>query len=199
MKKLKVLLVFIQFSVGEKIAFYRNIIIKLTDNALFMAPDESLSNAQKMVDKLEASSMASMDGSHTAVATMHADEIVADQIFRTLAAYVERIADGDETKIRYSGFQVSKQPVTAQKALLAVEDGTHSGSVKLVAKAVDRAGSYIWQSSLDGIEWIVVGNSTSSTYLLAGLAVATKYYFRVAAVTPEGVTDFTAAVLKVVI
>jgi hypothetical protein len=199
MKKLKVILAFIQFSVVDKISFYRNVIIKLTGNALFMNPDEPLSNAQMIVDKLEASYLASMDGSHTAVSAMHADELVADQIFRTLAAYVQRIADGDETKILCSGFHVSKQPVTTQKAMLAVKDGPHSGSVKLIAKAVDRAGSYIWQSSLDGIKWIVVGNSTSSTFLLSRLTEATKYYFRVAAVTPEGVTDFTAAVLKVVV
>jgi len=199
MKKLKVLLAFIQLSVVEKIAFYRNVIIKLTDNRLFVNPDASLETAQAAVDKLESSFLASRDGSHTAVATMHADEVAADTIFRTLATYVDRIADGDEVKILSSGFQISKQPIVAQKPALAVENGLHSGSVKLIAKAVDRAGAYIWQYSLDGAEWVVGGNSTASTFLLEGLTVAKKYYFRVAAVTPTGTTDFTATVAKVVV
>ncbi len=199
MKKLKVLLAFIQLSVVEKIAFYRNVIIKLTDNRLFVNPDASLETAQAAVDKLESSFLASRDGSHTAVATMHADEVAADTIFRTLATYVDRIADGDEVKILSSGFQISKQPIVAQKPALAVENGLHSGSVKLIAKAVDRAGAYIWQYSLEGAEWVVGGNSTASTFLLEGLTVAKKYYFRVAAVTPTGTTDFTATVAKVVV
>lgn len=199
MKKLKVLLSFIQLSVVEKIAFYRNVIIKLTGNSSFENPDASLESASGSVDKLESSFLASRDGSHTAVAAMHADEVAADNVFRALATYVDRIAVGDEVKILSSGFQVSKQPVVAQKPTLSVENGSHSGSVKLIAKAVDRAGAYIWQYSLDGVEWVVGGNSTASTYLLEGLTVAKKYYFCVAAITTEGTTDFTAPVLKVVV
>jgi hypothetical protein len=40
---------------------------------------------------------------------------------------------------------LTHQPVKTQKPVLAVKDGEHSGSVKLVAKAVDKAKSYIWQ------------------------------------------------------
>ena len=199
MKKLKVLLVFIQLSVVEKIAYYRNVIAKLTGNVLFPTPDTPLTDTKTAVDKLETSYLAARDGSHTAISAMHAAEAEADDIFRIHAAYVERVADGDETNILSSGFHVSKQPIAPQKPALAVENGANSGSVKLVAKAIDRARAYIWEYSLDGVEWKTAGNSTASTFQLTGLTVATKYYFRVAAITPEGTTDFTAAVLKVVV
>ena len=196
---MKVLLDFILLSVTAKIAFYRNVILKLTDNPDFPSPNTPFATAKTEVDKFEALVLAASDGGHTAVSAMHDQEAVVDDIFRDIADYVNRKAAGDETKILSSGFHVSNQPVTPQKAALAVVDGPHSGSVKLVAKAVDRAGAYIWQYSLDGIEWVVGGNSTGSTFILNGLTPATKYYFRVAAITPEGTTDFTAPVMKVVV
>jgi hypothetical protein len=50
-------------------------------------------------------------------------------IFRTLAVYVDRKADGDETKILSSGFHISKQPTPIQKAPHTACDGVNSGCV----------------------------------------------------------------------
>lgn len=204
MKKVKVLLDFIRLAVAEKIAFYRTILSCLTDNGTFPNPDVSLTDAITAVDILENSSIAANDGSRTAISIMHDNEEKADNIFRTLAAYVDRIAAGDDTKILSSGFHISKQPVAIQKAPLTADDGANSGSVKLIAKAVDKAGAYIWQHAKDTMpetdsQWNHSGTSTRSNYELSGLAVASKYYFRVAAVTPDGTSDFSSPVMKVVI
>jgi hypothetical protein len=204
MKKVKVLINFTRLAVVEKIAFYRNVLAKLTDNPIYPTPDVSLTEAKTAVDTFETSFLAAHDGGHTAVATMHDNEVAADAVFSILAAYVERIAAGDETKISSSGFQGTKQPISRQKATLAVNDGTNSGSVKLVAKAIDKAGAYIWQYAIDTLpatesDWLMAGTGTRSYYELTGLTVTAKYYFRVAAVTPEGTTDFSAPVLKVVV
>jgi len=204
MKKLKVILDFIRFAIAEKIAFYRSVILSLTDNDAFPTPDVSLTSAKTAVDDLENAFIASKDGSRTAISVMHDKEEAADAILRTLAAYVDRMAAGDETKILSSGFHLSKQPTPIQKAPLTVEDGANSGSVKLVAKAVEKAGAYIWQHAKDALpetesEWINSGTSTRSYYELTGLTVASKYYFRVAAVTPDGTSDFCAPVMKVVV
>ena len=203
MKKIKVVLDFIKFSVAEKIAFYRNIIVHLTGNATFPTPDVPLADAKAAVDTLEASFLAARDGSHTAVATLYANETAADDLFRLLAAYVDRIAAGDEPKILSSGFHESKQPTSIQKETLSVNDGAHSGSVKLVARAVDKAGAYIWQYIKgmlpdNEVDWITAATTTRASYELTGLEVTARYYFRVAAVTPDGTTDFSAPVLKVV-
>ncbi|MDR3653536.1 MAG: hypothetical protein P4L34_11290 [Paludibacter sp.] len=204
MKRLKVLLDFIKLIIAEKISFYRNVIAKLTDNATFPTPDVSLADAKTSVDKLEASYIASKDGSHTAIAMLHANEAATDELFRTLAAYVERMAGGDESKILSAGFHVSKQPTSFQKPDLAVLDGPNSGSVKLVAKAVDKAGSYIWQMvkgtlPADEKGWITLGYTTQANNEMDGLEVAAIYYFRVAAITPDGTTDFCSPVMKVVV
>jgi hypothetical protein len=203
MKKIKVVLDFIKFSVAEKIAFYRNIIAQLTGNATFPTPDVPLADAKAAVDTLEASFLAARDGSHTAVATMYANEAAADGLFRLLAAYVDRVAAGDEPTLLSSGFHESKQPTAIQKETLSVNDGSHSGSVKLVAKAVDKAGAYIWQYIKDALPdndaaWITAATTTRASYELTGLNVTARYYFRVAAVTPDGTTDFSTPVMKVV-
>jgi hypothetical protein len=122
-----VLLSFIKLSIVEKIAFYRNIIAKLTDNPAFANPEVPLTDAKTAVDTLEASYLVARDGSHTAISAMHADEVVTDALFYKLAAYVEKVAEGDETKILSSGFQESKQPASRQKAQLSITDGSHSG------------------------------------------------------------------------
>ncbi|MFZ4455452.1 MAG: hypothetical protein ACOYOT_04455 [Bacteroidales bacterium] len=204
MKKVKVVVDFIQFSVAAKIVFYRNVIDKLTDNATFPTPDTPLEGANAAVDKLETSYLAAQDGSRTAIAAMHSDEEAADNLFRILAAYVDRVAAGDEVILLGSGFHLSKQPAPATKSALTVADGAHSGSVKLIAKAVDKAGAYLWQYAKDAqpdtdAGWTLAATSTQSTYELSGLSVATKYYFRMAAITPSGQTDYTPAVLKVVV
>jgi hypothetical protein len=204
MKRIKVLLDFIKLVVGLKIVFYRNVLTRLTGNSSFPNPDVSLEMARIAVDTLEQSSIATKDGSRTAISKLHDDEAAADEIFRILAAYVDRMAAGDETKILSSGFHASNQPLPIQKAILAVEDGNHSGSIKLVAKAVEKAGSYVWQMAkgslpADEAGWTTIGYTTQANNEVNGLDIATKYYFRVAAVTPDGTTDFSAPVLKVVV
>ncbi|MEI6067406.1 MAG: hypothetical protein WCP96_08715 [Methylococcaceae bacterium] len=124
----------------KKSRFYRNVIAKLTDNPAYPSPPIALSDAKTAVDTLDASIIAARDGSHYAVSTMHDNEKAADAIFRALANYVESTADGDETRIINSGFHGTKQPTPIQKATLAVVDGLHSGSVKLITKAVVGGG-----------------------------------------------------------
>ena len=204
MKKLKVLLDFIKLIVPKKIPFYRNVITKLTNNPTFPNPDYPLADAKTVVDNLEVSYIAAKDGSHLAVAKLHADEAVADEVFRILAGYTGRIAAGDETLILSAGFHATNQPTPIQKAILAVLDGTNSGSARLAAKAVDKAGSYIWQFAkgtlpTDENGWTTLGYTTQASYEVNGLEVAAIYYFRVAAITPDGTTDFCAPVLKVII
>jgi hypothetical protein len=204
MKKNRTLLDFIKLTGAGKVTFFRNVIDKLTDNSNFTTPDVSLKKSKSAVDAFETSILAARDGGHTAVANMHANETAADEIFRILAAYVHRVAAGDEAKILSSGFHVSNQPVKPPKAVLAVVDGAHSGSVKLVARAVDKAGAYIWQIAKDAVPdvesgWTMVGTSTRASYDIADLTVTSRYHFRVSAVTPNIVTNFCHPVSKIII
>lgn len=196
----KPLLDFISLSVAAKIAFYRNVIAKLTGNANFTTPDKPLAELITLVAKLEADYIAAKDGGHTAIANMHKSEAAADTAFRIIAAYVDRIAQGDEAKILSSGLHVTKERTPSNKPDLAAMDGAVSGCVHLVAKAIPNAGAYIWQQAAADKpnDWTTIGHSTQATTDVSGLAIGTQLLFRVAAITPDGVGDYCSPVLKLV-
>lgn len=204
MKKIFVLVSFVKLPVADKISFYRNVIAKMASNAYFPTPDVPLSDAITAVDALETASIATKDGSRTAISVRDDAEEKVDKVFYKLADYVNRIADGEETIILSSGFEPSAQPAARLKAPLTVGNGSHSGGVKLVAKAVEKAASYSWQMAKDTLptaedSWIIIGQSTSASFEKDGLTPGGKYFFRVAAITPTGITDYTDPVAKIVV
>ena len=131
MKKSKVTVDFIKYSPVNKASHYHTVIDHMTNNPLFPTPDASMIDAQKAVDALDKAIMAAADGGHLAISAMNDAIAATDAVFRILAAYVERIALGDETSILSSGFHFSKQPVFANKETLVAKDGSHTGSVLL--------------------------------------------------------------------
>ena len=195
---------FMQFSPIVKVGFYRNVVDKLTGNPRFPTPDVSMLDASAAVDALEKAIIAASDGGRTSISEMHDQEKLTDNIFRNLAAYVDRIAAGDESTILSSGFNESKQPTYSSKAILTMLDGAHSGSVIFKGKAIPRAGAYHFQMCKGAIPltedgWVLCGVSTRADFEVSGLDVMCIYYFRIAAITPEGLTDYSAPVAKVVL
>jgi hypothetical protein len=203
MRKPKVTVDFIKFSPVNKASHYHTVIDHMTNNPLYPTPDATLIDAQKVVDALDKAILAAADGSHLAISALNDAIATADAVFRILAAYVERIALGDETTILSSGFHFSKQPVFANKETLVAKDGSHSGSVLLDTIRVDRGVTYVWQMYKGKLpdndsDWVQIGITTQTSFEISNLEIATKYYFRVAAVTPDGIQDFCAPVMKVV-
>ena len=203
MRKPKVTVDFIKFSPVNKASHYHTVIDHMTNNPLYPTPDATLIDAQKVVDALDKAILAAEDGSHLAISALNDAVATADAVFRILAAYVERIALGDETTILSSGFHFSKQPVFANKETLVAKDGSHSGSVLLDTIRVDRGVTYVWQMYKGKLpdndsDWVQIGITTQTSFEISNLEIATKYYFRVAAVTPDGIQDFCAPVMKVV-
>ena len=73
-----------------------------------------------------------------------------------------------------SGFNVSSQPASRDKAELAIKDGPHSGSAKVVRKTIPKAGSYRWdirvitKAGLKG-DWGLYTITTQSSIIIEGL------------------------------
>jgi len=203
MRKSKVTVDFIKYSPINKANHYHTVIDHMSNNPLFPTPDATLIDAQKVADALDKAILAAADGSHLAISAMNDAVAAADAVFRILAAYVERIALGDETSILSSGFHFSKQPVFANKETLVARDGSHSGSVLLDTIRVDRGVTYVWQMYKGKLpdndsDWVKIGITTQTSFEINNLDIANIYYFRVAAVTPDGIQDFSAPVMKVV-
>ena len=204
MKKLKVLLDFSRLGIGDKLVFYRNVLEKMTNNPHFPNPFISLNEVTLAVDKFQAAILASVDGGRTAVSTMRDTEAAADTIFRALASYVDLIAEGDETIIFSSGFNPCKQPVPHIKPLLEAAYGSVPGSMKLISKAFSTSGAYSFQkgkvnSQTHEIEWEQVYIGTHSFCMVEGLTIGEKYYFRVAIITADGMSEYCEPISKVAV
>lgn len=203
MKKSRVILDFIRFSVAEKIMFFRNVISLMTGNTSFATPDVPLTEAKTVVDTLETDQAAAKSGAHVMVSKMRKSEEVADNVFRKLARYVDRIADGNETIILGSGFHVSKQPEPSVREAFEVEAGDNPTEIVLIRKAQPGARSYVWQYCIgalptNGIPWVFAGASTQARYVIRELESGAKCWFRVAAVTATGQGPWSDPVMKVV-
>ena len=203
MKIFKVLLDFVIFAVNDKVTFYRLILAQLTANPNYPTPDVSLYEAKAAVDAFELAILAAQDGSHTAISIMHDLDKSTTLIFRNLAHYVNRVANGDESKILSSGFNCSKQPVLHDKPALTVKDGPKSGTVILDAKKHPKGGAYKWQKSIKenpqlDSDWEDITITTQAHCTVEGLTPSTYVYFRYCVVTPTGITDYFAPVKKLI-
>lgn len=204
MKKTKVSLDFIKLPVPQKIVFYRSVLVYMAGSIIYQTPDVSLAEAKLAVDNLEIAALAAEGGGPLTTAQTHAKEKIADDIFHNLAAYVERIANGDDAKILSSGFHCTLQPAPINKLPLEIRDGLVSGTVDAIMKAIENAGAYYLEIATGEIPttaagWKLAGSSTSARMTISGLTVGSKCFFRMNALTPLGLTDFCDPVSKIII
>ncbi len=199
MRKSKPLLDFIKLQPEVKVTFYRNIALQFASNPLFSTTDVSLADMKAAIDQFEAAILASQDGSRTAKAVMHDCEAAADKMFHIVLNYVDRIADGDETVIISSGFNVSSQPVPHQKSILTVTDGGHSGSVKLTGTLGPDGVACEWQMRVLGTTvWIRIKTTSQASCEVDGLTPSTYVEFQYSVVSRKGTSDFCAPVVKLI-
>ena len=204
MKRIKALLDFIIYPVVDKVAFYRNISIQLADVSIFKAPEIPIATIKAVVDDFESAVLEAKGGAHSAIAVRNDKEEAADDLFRLVVNYVNKVANGDETIIIQSGFHVSKQPTLFQKPEIAVYDGPHSGSVLLKIKAIEGAVAYIWQYVQEATPnsasvWVTVNTSTVAHFQIDNLIPGVAYSFRYASISSDGTSDFCTPISKIVI
>ena len=204
MRRTKVVHDFMTYPVVEKLPFYRNISIQVADASLFPNLPIPLTTIKAVIDDFESALLAAKDGAHSAIAIRNDKEIVVDDLFRDLAAYVNMVASGDETIIIQSGFHASKQPTPHQKPEIAAYDGAHSGSVLLKIKAIEGAVAYIWQYIQEATPnsasvWITVNTSTVANFQIDHLIPGVTYSFRYASISSDGTSDFCTPISKIVI
>ena len=203
MKKNKVVLDFLRFSVSGKITFGRAVISKMSLIELFANPDVAYATGTAIINKLEGYYLSSRSGDHQQIALMHQAEAEFDDFFRTLARYVDRISAGDEAIILSAGFHLAKQPAPSERSEFSVEPGDAPCSMWLKYRPFEGAVSYVWQYYIgadappeDG--WLFAGASTQSSFLMTGLPSKANVWFRGAAVTKNGLQPFSAPIMKII-
>ena len=204
MKRIVAVLDFLKFPVNDKIEFYKYVAVQMANTVLFPALDVPLATINKAIDDLEAAAIAAGDGSHSAIAIRNDKELIADNVFRQVLLYVNKVANGNGTIITQSGFNQSKEPTPIVKAEIAANDGPHSGSVIVAYRFVQGAASYkimYRKVSTTGLvnEWIEADISTVTTCLIQNLIPGQMYEFKVASISSAGTTDFCQPISKIVI
>ena len=205
MKRDRIVLDFVRIPVAQKVEFTRNVIAKVRNNPKLANPDVKVEDLEAKADLLEARSVAALGGGKEATALMHQTEEELDDMLRKMARYVDRIADGDNTIILSSGFNLAKQPSPAVRPDFSVELGEKSGSVTIRRQAVDGAKSYIWQHctgetpAANESDWTTAQVTSKASVELSGLTSKTTYWFRSAVVTTTGTSAYNSPVMQVVI
>lgn len=204
MKKIRVLMEFIRYAVAVKIDFYRTVITRLTGSTTFKTPDVELTVLTSVVDKLAADYHDAQSGLYEAKAAVRKSEAAADDKFRLIAKYVDRIADGDESIIRKAGFNASRQPEPTKKSLFSVETGNNPGEAILHCRAFPGARSYTWQycsgvMPAKDADWKFAGTTTQIMFTVSNLESLKTYWFRVSPVTSEGMQPWIGPVMKSIV
>lgn len=184
-----------KLSIAEKIAKIRFIIMSLIGNAWFASPTPSAIVITTQVNNLEAAYLKAQGGGADEVAAMRALETKLDQSMKLLAAYVENIANADplnaEAIVLSAGMELKgKGPKSNQEFQLLAGN---TGEILVVCPAIKNA-TYEIQMSTDpddekSFTRIYIG--TKSKFLMTGLTPGQRYFFRVCAITKDGVQPWS--------
>jgi hypothetical protein len=195
MKKIKLGLA--KMTIPEKIQKIRTIVTKMTGNTNFTTPIPSLNTVTAAINKLEISFEAALDGGRTKKAAVNLDEVALDTTITQLAAYVQDISLGDETKILSSGMEIKAKPIAPQDMIAPVNvrllTKPAEGEITLKWKPINNAKSYIIQSTATphmATSWEAFAVSGKASYKATELISNTVLWFRIAAVGAKGVGIF---------
>jgi hypothetical protein len=194
-------------AVPDKLQTGRQIVAAMTNNPNFATPHPPLADI--------ATSLTTLDEAYKAHQIAKADartkanvaddaEIQFDSHLRKLAAYVESIADKDETVIASAGMQ-TKAARTTPSTLLAPEAltttaGDREGEISLTWKKVENSRSYIIQISPDpptADSWGHAETVTLASKTIQNLTSGKKYWFRVAAIGSMGQSGWSEPATRV--
>ena len=193
--------------VPDKLQTGRQIIAAMTNNPNFATPHPPLADITASLATLDeaykAHQIAKADARTKAGVAGDAESQVDSQL-RKLAAYVESIADTDETIIASAGMQTkavrtTPSTLTAPEALSATA-GSREGEIDLTWKKVGNAKSYIIQMSPDppaADSWGHAETVTVSYKTIQNLTSGKKYWFRVAAIGSLGQSGWSEPATKI--
>jgi hypothetical protein len=194
-------------AIPDKLQTGRHIIAAMTNNPNFANPQPPLTDVTAALSTLdEAYKLHQIAKSDARAKANVADdaEIQFDSQFRKLAAYVESIADKDETIIASAGMQTKAARTTpstlSAPGALSASAGNHEGEIDLTWKKVDNSKSYIIQISPDppsADSWGHAETVTVASKTIQNLTSGKKYWFRVAAIGSLGQSGWSEPATRI--
>lgn len=167
-------------------------------SASFPSPTPPMATFQADIAALVTAETAALARAKGAVDIRNAKLAVLKTDLENLKAYVQSVADAANPTnaaaiIESAGMAVRKTTLH-DKATLAVQQGSVSGTVVIRAKAVARRASYGWQYSTDQKTWTNLPVTLQAKTTATGLTPATSYFFRVRGVTLTGEGNWSQVV-----
>lgn len=194
-------------SIPDKLQTGRQIIAAMTNNPNFANPHPPLADISASLTAVDEAYKAHQIAKTEARAKANVvddAEIQLDSQLRKLAAYVESIADKDETLIASAGmqtkaFRTTPSTLPAPGALSAAA-GNHEGEINLTWRKVDNSRSYIIQISPDpptADSWGHAETVTIASKTIQNLTSGKKYWFRVAALGSTGQSGWSEPATRI--
>ncbi|MFH1005849.1 MAG: fibronectin type III domain-containing protein [Bacteroidota bacterium] len=190
-RKLVVALKLARLAMAKKIEKARFILTSMIGNAYFPTPSPPLAIISGCVNNLETAYIAAQGGGADETAAMHAKELLFDLALKSLAAYVEGVANSNpvnaEAIALSAGMEVKKIGIhTAHEFNLSATG--NPGEIKVSTKYVERS-TFMFQMCIntgDEGNWETIMQSTRSKFVKKNLVSGTRYYFRVAVINKNG-------------
>lgn len=184
-----------KMSIAEKIAKIRFIILSLIGNAWFPSPNPSGATITSNVNNLEAAHLKAQGGGKDEIAAMRVAEAKLDLSVKLLAAYVENIANADpanaEAIILSAGMEVKGK---SGKGSQGFELRAGKSGEIIITSPVEKNALYEFQMCTDftnEANWMRIYIGSKSKFVMKGLTPGTRYFFRVCAITKDGVQPWT--------
>jgi hypothetical protein len=186
MKTIRISLSFKRLSATLIAVFGQSILTAITNNVYFTNPYPALTILQTAVTNLVNAVAAQHAGDKASTAAVTAAKRELYRVLKMLAAFVEYESNTDEAKALSSGFSLVAVAQASINAFAAVQ-GLQSGSADVSSPG--GGSSYIWQYTTDPIGsaiWLGAATTSQASFTIHGLTPGTKYWFRVALISPAG-------------
>jgi hypothetical protein len=178
-------------TVPQLIQNSRHYVLSMTGNPYFPTPTPALASITAQTDQLEKDYAISLTRVKGSVGVMRAEEKKLITLNKTLASYVEMIANGNPppgTDVIPKAGMVEKKTAVKKPKGFSVIHGPVMGEVILNSKSVKNV-STAYQMSTDpnnAALWQTIYMGIRVKFAKTGLTTGTRYYFRMA-VTSKGV------------
>jgi hypothetical protein len=184
-------------SVPAKIEKGRTIVQNMMGNVYFSSPMPALETVTGLINNLETAHLAAANGGTEDTAIMRVREQALDLALKTLAAYVESVANANPTEaeaiVLSAGMDVKRKSTAVRNGFEARSTG-ELGVVMVRTPFMSRTTTYEFQVTTtpeDEASWKTVQAGTRSKLILKGLTSATRYFFRVRLVNSEGIQPWS--------
>ena len=186
------------------LALLGRVAVRLDGNPAFPAPPISPATLLAMADTFEATILEAIAGSRQSKLVRNATDAEVRATLRQMADYVRMVAQGNESMLHSSGFELAKVPGTSRPMvapqLKATDFGGRHGEVLLSWSGVVNRRTYqVYMTyklpSLPDTQWTLVGITGKITHTVTGLEPYKAYWFCVSAVGALGEGNKSAPAL----